>query len=275
MPRLRGLVAATLIGVGAILAVDGSHGLSTATRLLADHGWILLLVLAGLAALQTIAPANSLVGPFILAAAGVLVFALKEGGIGWPAAGGLLLLIGGRLAMVTSGENGKRLDPLRREFAVIFRRQIEFDRDQIIPEELSIVAIAAVARVTFHEGAEYERETAELLVTCWAGGHVELRVPRHWAVVAGRVGAAHGIRFKGRLDDPRLFRDPHHKDHDELVKIAEARWRDHPPAPGAGLAQTLVVHVMGLGGWVTLLRQDCSHQVAGPSPRREEQEEQA
>jgi hypothetical protein len=165
-----------------------------------------------------------------------------------------LAVAGGWLAMSTA-QSDRSLDPVRRELAAFLPRRIKVGRGEETPRQLSVIAVSTSVGVTFAEGCVPRHPTVELLVSCWAG-RVEVRAPGSWLLAAGRVAATRGIRFVGDLDHHRPFPDPRAPEQAErLGKLIQEHHREHPPPDSDIPAAVLVVHVLGFGGEVTILRE--------------------
>ena len=253
MRTLAGLLGLAMIGVGAIVAVDGLDGVVRVAQALVAHVGVVLVALAIVLLAHNMAPAGTWVGPLTVGGVGVAILAWQHGwGFGaiWAAAGGMMMLVGGRIVMSMRFESEPiEAAPVRRLIGVLARRRLGFTSTQHAPERLRILAVGARIDIDMRAARLPAVGPVEVLISCWEGA-VKLQLPQHWAVVAGRVTTGRAIRLAGVLDSSEVFEDPENQA-DRLGDIAEER-RQATNAPAVGAA--IVVHVLGLGGAVTILR---------------------
>lgn len=250
MGRVGGLSGLGLVVVGVILAVDGPHGIATAAGLVGDHVGVVLVAAAVAGLVHNLAPRGTVIGPAVLAGAGVGALALRYGWWSardvWVVVGAALVIAGGLMA-VGGQSRPLRSDPARRVVAVLFRRTVEFRSGEDAPERLTVVAVFTRCEVDLRRAELPRYGPVEIMVSCWASV-VTLRLPGHWPVVAGRVTAARHVRMCGSLDSTDPFESPEEK-RDELVDLAAER-QEREGSARKGVAT--VVHVVGVGGSVVI-----------------------
>jgi hypothetical protein len=254
--RLRLILALALVGLGSTLAVGQPAGLLELGRALWARLDVILIAIAIITILATVAPRGSLGGAVVFGSAGLAVHLGRRGG--WSAPDVWLLLgagavaAGGWLAMTVDVPEPDQIDPVRRRIALLFPRRIGL-AGRRAPDILSVVAVGTCVRVDLSAAKAPKGETIELLISCWAA-RVELAVPARWPVVAGRLASAHAIRFCGELDlaEPTPF--PHLPEQAaRLTKVTAERTAAHERSPASGRAAAIVIHVLGLAGEVTIV----------------------
>ncbi|GAB3873144.1 hypothetical protein ACFQ1S_00770 [Kibdelosporangium lantanae] len=248
MPRWGTLLALLAISTGSVLVAAGPPGLAHLGTLLWDNAGWLLLSLGGLSLLATVAPKGSLLGPLVLVVLGLVV-------LGWPrpeiwALTGGVMAVGGAFLLVKQPITATN-DPVVRRSAVLFPRSFTLSALGLGPSRLYLrtVGTRLVADATWM--APPPKDVLELVVSCW-GGRVELKLPMHWTVVAGRLSATKLISFEGTLDSPKPIPHPttvSKSDRDDLIRARVERYGT--PGDSAAL---VVVHVLGFGGVVEVTR---------------------
>jgi hypothetical protein len=253
-PRL--LAALTLVGVGSAIAAGGPVGLAYVARAVWEHLDLLLVALAGSALLAAVAPRGTRAAPVALALVGVGIHLWRNSGSStaqvWLLLGGTAILMGGWLgtAESTARDGGQPVDPVRRSVAVLFPRAIQISGQA--PDQLFVLAVGVRVRVDLSLAQPPRFASTQVLVTCCAA-RIEVIVPNSWPVVAGRLAAAYGVRFTGRLDSNRST--PHPQEPAEakiLGKLAKERWK-RVAGPGAPRSAVVVIHAMGFGGEIVLV----------------------
>jgi len=243
--RPRVLVALAMMVAGALLTLDGPGGVTRAGRLLAEHGGIVLIALAVAALLAAMAPRGTVVGPVVVGLIGVGLVGARAGLWSaealWTAGGTGLVVVGGWVVMASVSPAAHDFDPAWRRRAILWPRTIEVSDENAWPQHLGILAVGTKVEVDLRRGRRPVTAFLELAVSCW-GGRVEVYLPPHWRVLPGRVHAATAVRLKGRLDDTEPLRDPH-------APGAEKRI-----AAMGGNDVVVVIHIVGLGGEVQLIR---------------------
>lgn len=242
-----------LVGLGGALVVAGPDRLAQVGRLVGANLHILLFVLAGGYVYLVVMPRGIRLGPLVLVVAGFLAYLFTYGPGRllqlWSVAGGLLILLGGRLAL-SKAARFQRLagpDPVRREVAVLLPRTVQIPIVAPVADHLSVIAVGTRITVRLPETVERStRDFVELGVTSW-GGYVQVEAPPNWLVVAGRLHGAHGTDFAGALDSGKAFTDPP-REGEELARLLEGRRQEVEGHPEH--ARLLIIHVMGLGGSV-------------------------
>lgn len=237
-------LASTLIAVGAALITGGPTVFVTAAALAWQYLHLLLFGLSALIVVVATVPRRVLL---IAAVPGLLGsglwFARSYGlaPVGRFGGGACLLALGIMLAMRPDRERDVNLR--RRRWSVLINRRLN---PRQAPARIRLVAMCR-GRITVNLArATNENELVQLFLSSWFG-RIDLRFPPTWLVVAGRVTAARGVRFEGRLDSDRGYEYPDDHDVNEELRAAvkdSARRRDC----------VAVVHVLGIGGGVTIQR---------------------
>jgi len=256
--RSRIALALLLVGLGGGLAVGGPTGLGHLAVVVLDHIYLLFLAAAAVAIFVTVMPRGTRIGPVVLVLAGSVAYVATHqrwpGQSGWVVVGLLAVVVGGGLAIAGKNVGNKNLrdfDPVRRSWAIGIRRVVDFQGAEWIPDHISVCAIGTKLRLDLTAPAEARRQYVELSVIC-CGGCVEIVLPDHWPVVGGRLALTRTIHFSGRLDSDETFPDPRDEtQYKRLGQVIEKRhdqYREFNEPP-----PVLVVHVMGLGGDVSLV----------------------
>jgi hypothetical protein len=249
--RVAGLCA---VAVGAVFAVDGPAKVEALARDLIRHAGLGLIAVAVIVLVYNLAPRSALAGPILLAIVGVLVLAWQNHWwtvrSGWSAAGTAIALLGGYLAMRRTPSKATT-DPAQRLTAVLLNRRILCRPDEPAPERLNTIAILSRIDVDLSSTQRPAYGPIEMFVTCW-GAAVYLKLPRHWALVAGRLAAAKSIRFSGALDWPEPFPNPDQPDAAERLEAIAAERAMVTGRPHESAA--VVVHVLGIAGHVSISR---------------------
>lgn len=239
------MLSLVLVAVGAALAAGGPAALLAVV----SFGWrnasVLLFVLGGVALLSAVVPPGTLVGPAVFVLLGLGVILVRSGfsdTIGRFVVAATLV----GMAFVLAAEPGTRqaLDLRRRRWTVLFPRRATVSS---VPARVRLVAVGNSFELKFSEPG-FERTVVEFFLSNWFG-HVSLVLPTNWAVVAGRVTAARGIRLDGTLDSDCAFEDPAE---DIQGKVLENLLKERDSAP-ARLC-VAVIHVLGVGGCVSVSR---------------------
>jgi hypothetical protein len=255
--RSRIVWALLLVGFGAALAVAGPVGLGRLALDVLSHIYFLFLAAAAVSIFLTAMPRGTRIGPVVLIVAGSAAYVATHerstGRSGWVLVGLLIVLVGGGLAMTArsgKSKNTRDFDPVRRSWAIGIHRVVDFHEDKWIPGYISVCVIATKVKVDLTVPAEARGKYVELSVACW-GGCVEIVLPEHWPVVGGRLALTRAIHFSGRLDSEDTFSDPRDQSqYRRLGLVIEERHRLYPELKEPAV---LVVHVMGLGGNVSLV----------------------
>ena len=251
-------LALLLVGLGGTLAAGGPVALGRLALVVLDHIYLLFLAAAAVSIFVTVMPRGTRTGPVVLILAGSVAYVATHqrspGQSGWVAVGLLAVVAGGGLAMTAKNlgnKNRRDFDPVRRRWAIGIQKVVEFHADEWIPDHISVYAVGTKLRIDLTAPAEARRQYVELSVIC-CGGCVEIVLPDHWPVVGGRLAFTRTIHFSGRLDSEETFPDPRDQiQYKRLGQVIERRHRQYrefnQPPP------VLVVHVMGLGGEVSLV----------------------
>jgi hypothetical protein len=251
VPRWQTLLALLAVGAGSVLTAAGPTGLSRLGVLLVDNAGWLLIALGTLALLSAIAPRGALLGPLLLILAGLVV-------IGWPqpeiwTLSGSVITVGGGLLLIRGTQGRTRNeDRVMRRSGALVRRTILLDHKDICPDHMFLRAVCGKLIVDVTQARPPGGDVLELMITCW-GGWVDIRPPEHWAVVSGRLAAANLIVFDGPLDDRQPHPNAARLDGDALDQLKDKRVKQEHRDKGLQAA-LVVVHVMGLGGGVTVSR---------------------
>jgi hypothetical protein len=252
--RVRLLLALALVAVGSPVAAGGPASLGRLASLVIANIHVPLLVLAAILILVSALPRGTRLGPMILIAGGLTAYAVthgqwRAGGL-WTAMGALLVLLGGRIALLP-GSRRERIDPVWRVTAVLFPRTLAVGKGERAPEQIAVVAIGTRVVVDLREPGRVDEALIELSLSCWAG-HIEILLPDSWSVVGGRLASARGVTFRGQLDSTKLFADPRNQEmYEKLINTGAARRERHQEPTGVDPA-VVVVHVLGFGGAVEL-----------------------
>ena len=246
------LVGLAVFGFGLVLAIDGPTRVGEVTHDIARHAGACILAAAVIVLIYNLAPRGTLLGPAVLAVAGLGVLTWQNQW--WPvkpewAALGITMLLLGGVVVIRKDRVVATSDPTRRLVALFTRRRVALGALDNAPEQLSLIAFLAPLEVDLTSAQRPSYGPVEVLVTCW-GGAVRLTVPSHWAVVAGRLAAARAIQFSGALDSSDAFPSPEDDvAAEQLAELAKSRAR-LPDETGT----VVVIHVLGLGGSVTVTR---------------------
>lgn len=116
-----------------------------------------------------------------------------------------------------------------------------------VPARVRLVAVGNCFTLDFSK-ARCQRTVVEFFVSSWCG-HITLVLPTNWAVVAGRVTAARGIRLEGTLDSIHAFEDP---DDDVYGKALDNLLKERDSTPAR--PYVVVIHLLGVGGCVSVRR---------------------
>jgi hypothetical protein len=255
MTRTNTLVALALTTTGAVLVVDGPPGIVRLAATVGANAHIVILALAGLAFVLNVAPRGTAAGPLTLVAMGAFVFVASRSSWSpqaWELLGGVMILLGGWLAMTTPVGGGS-IDPVRGVTAAFFPREMSLKRDDKLPAQLFIRAVGAKVQVDLSDAGPPRQADLQLFVTCVAG-RVELTLPKSWPVVAGRVHTTWRIRFHGKLDSQEPSLHPHEEGEPaRLRRLAETRRRTLGVSDESVRSVAVVLHVVGAGGAVVLV----------------------
>ena len=247
-----GFVGICAVAAGALLAAGGPAYVATGIRTLLGHSGFILIACAIALLIYNLSPTGAVGGPVVLAVAGGLVLATQRNWWSarstWEVAGLVMVCTGG--ALVVRRDHGVTSSgPVRRTTSLLARRTLRFGPKVYTPERLILTSVAARLDVDLHAAQPPQFGPLQIFVSCW-GGTVHLDFPDGWAVVAGRLLASRSIRFKGALDSTETFSSPEDPTTEEiLMEVAEARKKS---AGTTGQAVAAVVHVLGLGGSVTV-----------------------
>lgn len=250
MIRLAGLAA---VGVGTILAIDGPDGVSGLLRWLVSHVGMIILGVTVVGLLHNIAPRGSVVGPGALGTIGLAVVMFQEGW--WPPLGawpmiGIGIALAGGFIVMQENVPPPQPAPIRRVVGALFNREVIYLAGQDAPQRLSVIALGCRVNVNLASAGLPRYEPVEINIACLLG-HVEIALPNHWPVVAGRVGSTRSVRLTGLLDSADTFDDPQAEDQLEALHELVARRRKAARMRKPGSA--VVVHIVGFGGGVTVL----------------------
>lgn len=196
-----GLVA---VATGTAWAVGGAYALRAVGSAVL-RGMPALAIATGLVIfLRAVLPRGPIAGPLVLIVGGLLALAAQVGWLTaslWQAISPTLLITGGVLIAMSKRA---RPDPLA---AIVTRHWSLFlpNRHAVrdtSPHKFIVRCLLGdflldLTNAAYPRGAD--RVTIDVTVL---GGWVELRVPHHWVVIAGRVELTAGVRFVGNVDLP-------------------------------------------------------------------------
>jgi hypothetical protein len=256
MGRSRTLIGLLLVSIGSTLAVAGPGGLGRVGLLFASHLYLVFFAAAGLSLFLTVLPRGTRAAPAGLFVAGLIAYVADHHGWWhasqpWALAGLMIVLAGGGLSMTASGrKRSEDFDPVQRAWAIGFPRTVAFPGTEWTPGLISAYAIGTKLTIDLRKPAEARGKYVELAIACWVA-RVEIVLPDHWPVVAGRLAQTKGIRFSGSLDSNETFTDPRDQlQFNRLNNVVEEWRRLHQADPDPAV---VVVHVLGLGGEVSLV----------------------
>jgi hypothetical protein len=262
--NIRALIASTIMGVGAILLSAGPHGLRRVGDLLGAAAGYIFLAAAALLLLVTAVHRGAWVGPALLAVIGIVVLGLRSHGMWyenrWAIVGALLVVIGGICVTQSTSTSRPATRPrwpstYRRAFSFVYRPVLRLPSSTPAPRALTLAAVLGWLRVDLSTAGVPRRGGLELFISCWAGGHVTVTVPADWAVVGGRLNSAFGIDCSGDFDDSEVHPNPVTPAALRRLEALAVQAYDRAPGNARGKrAVWVVVHVMGVGGWVTIKR---------------------
>jgi hypothetical protein len=231
--------ALLLVAAGATIGAGGSSAALHLAQMIWTNLSLIILAIACMALLASIAPIGSVAGPLLLVVLAGGVWALQAG---WITVGErwlwTLLLIGTGVLVAADPAGQRRPDMTQRRWAMLFPRTIT---PESIPGKVRVVAAGNRLRLdlrTTNPGAP----VTEIFASIWLG-KVELLLPNDWAVVAGRVTAARAIEFSGTMTTAASYTDPSGSDQKRLEALV-----DPPSRPFVG-----VVHVLGVLGRIDVL----------------------
>jgi len=239
------MLSLMLVAVGAALAAGGP----TVLLAVVSFGWrnasALLFVLGGVALLSAVVPPGTLAGPMVFGLLGLGVVLVRSGFSDTIGRFGVAAaLVGVGLVLATEPGPRRALELRRRRWAVLFPRRAPVSS---VPPRVRLVAVGNRFTLDLSE-ARCQRTVVEFFLSSWCG-HVTLVLPTNWAVVAGRVTAARGIRLEGNLDSTRTFEDP---DDDVLGKELDNLLTQRGSIPARRCV--VVIHLLGVGGCVSVRR---------------------
>lgn len=251
----RAVTETLLAAAGTVLAVAGPRMLLDMARWSVRHGGILLLGLAAAVTLWIAVPAGKRKWPMLLAGAGVVVLLLQHGVSPSIIAGGGVVALGALVSAVrpSSVFRDDLVDPVHTYRRVGYARKIVARHGHRVPDQIRLLSVATRTELNLEEAQSGTDEFLELVLTCWLS-HIEITLPSHWAVVAGRVAATRHITFVGDLDSAEVFTDIKLPEQLKILKSVVAA-RSRGIANGArDDVVGVVIHVAGGFGRVTLNR---------------------
>lgn len=197
----------------------------------------LLLLLSGVGVLVRVAvPRGALAGPLTLITAGAAWVSVQYGllrGVELDRVVSAVLIVGGIAVAFIQRPDQSPVDSGIQHFRTILV-PIERKPRRPTPTRLHLLTVLGaiqldLSRARFPTAYEMEVDISVFY------GRVRLRLPADWTVVAGRVAAAHGVRFEGDLDSNTPVVGGQEK--------GDVERSDDPLT-----SQLLVLNILGLGG---------------------------
>ena len=134
---------------------------------------------------------------------------------------------------------------------VLFKRNFVIKHGEVAPERMRVLAVLCRVQIDLRLANVPRYGPLEIPITCW-WGTIDIQIPDHWAVVAGRVFAARSVELNGMLDSDQVFNDPVLEDQSEaLAEISSERAAGRS---SDGIGTAVVIHLMGVGGRVIVRR---------------------
>jgi hypothetical protein len=252
----RAIVSALLVAVGSVIVVAGPRPVLDTGQWLLDHSGVVLLALAAAVALWKAVPRESRKWPLLLAVVGVVILLVQHGVDPVAIAGGVLVILGALVSGLRFADSFRDdTDPVHIYRRVFYGRNITARSLQPVPQILRLLAVGTTVKIDLTAARRGEFDFLELAVTCWCA-RVEIVLPSHWAVAAGRLAATTAVRFIGVLDTATLITDVYDEEQTtELTAIATERAGQ---AQDTGLLRRVgvVIHVAGGFSKIVLRRQD-------------------
>lgn len=201
--RLRLLLGTALTVIGAVMVAGSGmdiHEVGGVFWSYVGAGLALLgLLLAAVASL----PAGGRLVPIALVLVGAVVFVAQRGWVGtsehWRLAGGLALVVAGiyLLARVPL-QTTESIDPVHTVRAFLLARRVSLV-GRTPPLHLRLISNGAVLTVDLTQSPDGREDMLEVSITAIAA-RVELKLPRHWIVLPGRLLIGGTTRLEGRFD---------------------------------------------------------------------------
>jgi len=253
--RLQSAASLALTAAGAVLLAAGPAGLRHVADLVGAYAGLLLLATAILSAAAAVLPRGARTGPLLFGAAGIAVLGFQRHatwyGNRWAIIGLLFLVAGGSMASRSPSLRAvAESPPILRRYACLFRTRFRLTHEDNTPRAIKLTAVAGGLHANLVDAKAPGGDGFEIFVTCWAGGHVELRLPRHWPVYAGRMSAATAIHCEGKFDDTDYYPDPSGTDAQRLRDQATRFGAKQSAAAGQSTPVWVVVHIAGFVGSV-------------------------
>lgn len=253
-------MALALVGLGAIIMAAGPDGVLRMAQFVWSNAGFLLVAVAVLAVLATVVPRGALAGPLLIAVAGVGVLAMRDGWsreIGWAAAGAGMVFAGAWLVRTAPAAPRDGLDPVWRAGTAFFPGAVLARPGEQAPHELTATVVATRLVIDLRAARANDKGRIELTLSCWAG-RMDVYLPGRWAVIAGRLHAARGVRFTGGLDRAELVPYPARDEFAEvLAQAVRGRARRYGEEDGSTLdSMVVIVHLLGAIGDVNLVGRD-------------------
>lgn len=241
----RAIVGALLVAVGSVIVVAGPQPVVGMGQWLLHHSGTLLLALAAAVALWKAVPREARKWPLLLAAVGVVVLLVQHGVDPMAVAGGVLVGFGALMSGLRPGDSFRDdIDPVHIYRRIFYGRNIKARPLQPVPQLLRLLAVGTTVKIDLTAARRGEFDFLELAVTCWFA-RVEIVLPPHWAVAAGRLAATTGVRFTGVLDTATLITDVYDEGQTaELTSIATER-AGHAEDTGLVRRVGVVIHAAG------------------------------
>ncbi|GID29520.1 hypothetical protein Abr02nite_45030 [Paractinoplanes brasiliensis] len=209
-----------------------------------------MIALAVAVLLYNMVPRGALLGPVILAAAGLAIVTTTRG---WWSSRQLWMFVGFALAVLGAMVATRRavgthdLSPIQRLFGFLLSRHVIYDLDAEAPERLDVAAVLCKVVIDLRSAVAPRTGPLEIVASS-VGGRIELALPQHWPVVAGRLAASRRVRLDGFVDHADAFDDPRSPEQSQLLQDLEGEWQER--AASDDPATSVVVHVAGVGGSV-------------------------
>jgi hypothetical protein len=232
--RVRAFIAVLAAATGGAIAASDWSGLQAVVELMARTLPLLLIGVGVAAVIRAVVPAGLRIGPLLLIMAGAVWIALNtDGGTTWlqDAAAPLLIWGGVVLALMLGGpmEEDSLRTFTRTVTAILWPREPVHGTEA--PAHLTVRALLTRLTLDLTDTRPPKSGRIDLHLSVFAGV-IELILPSDWEVLVGRIAAARGVRFRGRVSKRRFA-------------------NDGDPPEGA---RWVVIHVLGLGGTVNLKR---------------------